>query len=447
LPSPTAPASPSGIASDQGYHVNISGIKDEDDNPAFAEASLLLLGRGAGLAVGRDSGIWLSPGMVSNWDGCSKTRSIGTSSASTTFLATTTPPAKMTTEVPLLPGAPCLGNTNCASGHCKTACCAASDAAAQVCIRCGHEGACVECRNEERLSPDGVCYNPQPDFGSTQPAEEAPTGTIPFQANGDDVPSTKGQMVAGEILDQGSNLLVFIAAGAAAGVLIVAIVIICLLRSRRRMLRSRSQQGLELRESMQREQHLERRVLQMKQGWNIHGKDLVLEKKLGAGGQGEVWRASWGPTKVAVKMLLASADEYNQKDFANEVEFLQTSKHVNIVLFHGAGQMEVDGRTRPFLVLELMELSLEALLHDPERCYSLDFPRKKRIAVDIASGMEYIHNLGHVHRDLKPANVLLSANDRAKLSDFGTVSLWKIFQHRVQHGFELSGSKVQENRK
>ena len=48
------------------------------------------------------------------------------------------------------------------------------------------------------------------------------------------------------------------------------------------------------------------------------------------------------------------------------------------------------------------------------------------IALDVARGLEYLHNLAHrsfIHRDLKPSNILLTDDFRAKVSDFGLVKL------------------------
>lgn len=42
-----------------------------------------------------------------------------------------------------------------------------------------------------------------------------------------------------------------------------------------------------------------------------------------------------------------------------------------------------------------------------------------RVAEDVGSGLEALHERGIVHRDLKPHNVLLTESGRAKLSDMG----------------------------
>ncbi|CAM9664554.1 unnamed protein product, partial [Ectocarpus sp. 8 AP-2014] len=42
-----------------------------------------------------------------------------------------------------------------------------------------------------------------------------------------------------------------------------------------------------------------------------------------------------------------------------------------------------------------------------------------RIVTDVVNGMLYLHELGVMHRDLKPDNILLDADDRAVIADFG----------------------------
>ena len=58
--------------------------------------------------------------------------------------------------------------------------------------------------------------------------------------------------------------------------------------------------------------------------------------------------------------------------------------------------------------------SLFSLLSDSSRFYEY-LP----IALDIANGMAYLHSRNVIHRDLKPSNILMTADSRAKIADFG----------------------------
>eukprot|EP00730_Choanoeca_flexa_P008031 TRINITY_DN12429_c0_g2_i6.p3 TRINITY_DN12429_c0_g2~~TRINITY_DN12429_c0_g2_i6.p3 ORF type:complete len:178 (+),score=19.63 TRINITY_DN12429_c0_g2_i6:869-1402(+) len=101
---------------------------------------------------------------------------------------------------------------------------------------------------------------------------------------------------------------------------------------------------------------------------------------------------------------------------------MQRCRHANIVRFFGAGQFGKDRNDAPFLVLELLtQGSLEEYLKGHR---GLSWSTKMRFFEDIATGMNYIHQQGHIHRDLKSANVLIggqSDTPRARVSDFGSV--------------------------
>jgi len=74
-------------------------------------------------------------------------------------------------------------------------------------------------------------------------------------------------------------------------------------------------------------------------------------------------------------------------------------------------------RSRPYMVMEWVEGKLlRDVLRGPDRIAT---DRALRIARGICEALEYIHSQGVVHRDLKPENVMIDAEDRVKLIDFG----------------------------
>jgi serine/threonine-protein kinase len=76
-----------------------------------------------------------------------------------------------------------------------------------------------------------------------------------------------------------------------------------------------------------------------------------------------------------------------------------------------------NGHSQPYMVMEWVDgRLLRQVLNEQKK---LPADRAVRIALAIAKALEYIHAHGVVHRDLKPENVMIDADDRIKLIDFG----------------------------
>ncbi|KAG7943359.1 hypothetical protein I3843_15G034200 [Carya illinoinensis] len=147
--------------------------------------------------------------------------------------------------------------------------------------------------------------------------------------------------------------------------------------------------------------------------WEIPWEDLRIGERIGIGSYGEVYRADWNGTEVAVKKFL---DQGLSGDALVQVEIMLRLRHPNVVLFMGAV-------TRPphFSILTefLPRGSLYRLLHRPNS--PIDEKRRMRMARDVARGMNYLHT-SHppiVHRDLKSPNLLVDKNWVVKVCDFG----------------------------
>jgi eukaryotic-like serine/threonine-protein kinase len=137
---------------------------------------------------------------------------------------------------------------------------------------------------------------------------------------------------------------------------------------------------------------------------------------LGAGGMGEVYRAT-DPRlgrDVAIKALPAefAQDPERLSRFEREARLLASLSHPNIAGIHGLE--EVSGHR--YLVLELVEgetlaqrLARGPLLPD----------EAIEVCRQVAAGVEAAHENGVVHRDLKPGNVMLTPSGAVKVLDFG----------------------------
>jgi len=137
---------------------------------------------------------------------------------------------------------------------------------------------------------------------------------------------------------------------------------------------------------------------------------------LGAGGMGEVYRAT--DTKlgreVALKILpdRFSADPDRVARFRREAQLLASLNHPNIAAIYG---VEEDHQVRA-LVLELVE---GATLQERLETGRLSVSEALAITRQIADALEAAHERGIVHRDLKPANIKLTPAGGVKVLDFG----------------------------
>ena len=142
---------------------------------------------------------------------------------------------------------------------------------------------------------------------------------------------------------------------------------------------------------------------------------------LGAGGMGEVYRATDTRLgrEVALKLLPAdfADDPERHARFEREAKLLASLNHPNIATLYGLEHL--DGHH--VLVMELVEgESLEQRL---ERG-AIPLDEAVPIAVQISDALEAAHEKGIVHRDLKPANVRLRPDGTVKVLDFGLAKAW-----------------------
>ncbi|TVU33198.1 hypothetical protein EJB05_24986 [Eragrostis curvula] len=154
------------------------------------------------------------------------------------------------------------------------------------------------------------------------------------------------------------------------------------------------------------------------------------KNKLGEGGFGAVYKGALPDgQEIAVKRLYQSTKQ-GLGQMKNELAMMVKLQHKNLVRIIGV--CLEDGEH--MLVYEYMpNKSLDTIIFDPDRSVHLDWGSRFRIINGIARGLQYLHEHSQmtiVHRDLKASNVLLDADMKPKISDFGLAKIFTDDQTR-----------------
>ena len=144
-----------------------------------------------------------------------------------------------------------------------------------------------------------------------------------------------------------------------------------------------------------------------------------IESPIGAGGMGEVYKATDTRLErtVAIKVLPAhvASDPERKSRFEREAKTVAALSHPHICPVFDVGR---EGET-DFLVMEYLE---GETLADRLSKGALPLDQALRYAIEIADALDKAHRQGVTHRDLKPANIMLTKAG-AKLLDFGLAKL------------------------
>jgi serine/threonine-protein kinase len=162
----------------------------------------------------------------------------------------------------------------------------------------------------------------------------------------------------------------------------------------------------------------------------------TIERTLGKGAMGVVYEGV-DPRlgrRVAIKTILKTqldaetAKDYSTR-FVREAQAVARLNHPHIVQVYDFGE---EGDIA-YLVMEFIKgKELKTFFDANER---FDLKEAVRIMAELCDALDLAHNAGIIHRDIKPANVMLDAQARTKLTDFGVA--------RVQDSNKTSVERTQ----
>ncbi len=155
----------------------------------------------------------------------------------------------------------------------------------------------------------------------------------------------------------------------------------------------------------------------------VLGNYRVLER-LGAGGMAVVFKGEHMDLRnqVAIKVLpiLPGEDPRLQTRFTAEMRTVARLKHQNIVSAMDCGRSVSNDPLGPVLWYLVMEYVAGHDLEEYVQGWGPLLPGKAcNLVHQVASALAEIHKFNLVHRDIKPSNVLMTAEEQAKLLDFG----------------------------
>ncbi|THU57180.1 hypothetical protein C4D60_Mb03t00790 [Musa balbisiana] len=171
----------------------------------------------------------------------------------------------------------------------------------------------------------------------------------------------------------------------------------------------------------------------------IKNSDLEELQELGSGTFGTVYHGKWRGSDVAIKRIndrvfagKPSEQERARADFWSEACKLASLHHPNVVAFYGI-VLDGPGGSIATVTEFMVNGSLRRASQKNQKI--LDRRRSLLIAMDVAFGMEYLHNKNIIHFDLKSDNLLVNLRDPQRpICKVGDLGLSKVKYETLMSG-------------
>ncbi|KAL0576417.1 hypothetical protein V5O48_005553 [Marasmius crinis-equi] len=190
--------------------------------------------------------------------------------------------------------------------------------------------------------------------------------------------------------------------------------------------------------------------------WTINKSQVTCQELIGHGFFSRVYKGTWRHRTVAIKILESSTP---RDLFISEFEVWKTLNHPNVLRLLGMSDPAGPGKlwffVSPFMrngtlpqYLKRLEWEFAGLgFHEnTNRSMALELAR---FVLEIARGMEYLHDCRVVHGDLKGANILMDNDSRCVLADFGHSKFTSQITHsdpKPNHGFRWQSPELMAGR-
>ncbi len=146
-------------------------------------------------------------------------------------------------------------------------------------------------------------------------------------------------------------------------------------------------------------------------------------RRLGAGGMGVVYEARQDSPRrtVALKVVRASVlSPTHRRRFELEAQLLARLQHPGIATIYETGSADTGAGPEPYFAMELID---GVTLTDYVREKKASQRQTLALFAEVCDAVHHAHQKGVIHRDLKPGNILVTAEGRPKILDFGVARL------------------------